>query len=59
LSAAKALRRADADVTIIDRTNHHRFQLLFSRSFPWVSRRVARCCVEGVDQYVCDAHVGM
>ena len=28
LFAAKALRRADADVTVIDRTNHHLFQPL-------------------------------
>ena len=28
LFAAKALRRADVDVTVIDRTNHHLFQPL-------------------------------
>ena len=28
LSAAKRLRRADVDVTLIDRTNHHLFQPL-------------------------------
>jgi NADH dehydrogenase len=28
LSAAKALRRAPADVTVVDRTNHHLFQAL-------------------------------
>jgi len=28
LFAARALRRADADVTVIDRTNHHLFQPL-------------------------------
>ena len=28
LFAAEALRRADVDVTVIDRTNHHLFQPL-------------------------------
>ena len=28
LAAAKALRRADAEVTVVDRTNHHLFQPL-------------------------------
>src|SRR5689334_8391874 len=28
MAAAKALKRADADVTLIDRTNHHLFQPL-------------------------------
>ena len=28
LNAAKALRKADADVTVIDRSNHHLFQPL-------------------------------
>ena len=28
LSAVKALRRADVDVTLIDRVNHHLFQPL-------------------------------
>ena len=28
LEAAKALRKADADITLIDRTNHHLFQPL-------------------------------
>ena len=28
LEAAKALRKADVDITVIDRTNHHLFQPL-------------------------------
>lgn len=34
LAAAKALRRADAEVTVVDRTNHHLFQPLLYQVAP-------------------------
>jgi len=34
LFAARALRRTDADVTVIDRTNHHLFQPLLYQTAP-------------------------
>ena len=42
LFAAKALRRADADVTVIDRTNHHLFQPLLYPSSAASPRATSR-----------------
>jgi len=34
LNAVRALAHADVDVTVVDRTNHHLFQPLLTRSRP-------------------------